>query len=79
MPGFIAKRLCPKLVFVRPDFAKYSAAAEETRAVFREYDPDFQVRAGPTQRRPPSAAGLAALWPVCMGPLQGPRSTGQYS
>eukprot|EP00873_Tetraselmis_striata_P034403 jgi/Tetstr1/454667/TSEL_041557.t1 len=43
MPGFIAKRLCPKLVFVRPDFAKYSAAAEETRAVFREYDPDFQA------------------------------------
>ncbi len=29
MPGFIAKKLCPDIVFVRPDFTKYTKAAEE--------------------------------------------------
>uniref|UniRef100_A0A061R8V8 DNA polymerase kappa n=1 Tax=Tetraselmis sp. GSL018 TaxID=582737 RepID=A0A061R8V8_9CHLO len=43
MPGFIARRLCPELVFVRPDFAKYRSAADETRAIFRELDPDFEA------------------------------------
>ncbi|KAF0719971.1 Aste57867_665 [Aphanomyces stellatus] len=41
MPGFIAKKLCPALVFVSPHFDKYTAVAEQTRAVFREYDPHF--------------------------------------
>lgn len=41
MPGFIAKRLCPDLTFVKPDFKKYTAAAEAVRAVLRRYDPDF--------------------------------------
>jgi DNA polymerase kappa len=31
MPGFIAMRLCPHLLFVKPDFQKYSAASEKTR------------------------------------------------
>lgn len=35
MPGFIAKRLCPDLVFVKPDFSKYVAASGKTREVFR--------------------------------------------
>jgi DNA polymerase kappa len=43
MPGFIALRLCPQLVFVAPDFEKYRAASEETRTVFRRYDPDFRA------------------------------------
>ncbi|GMH35231.1 hypothetical protein BSKO_03099 [Bryopsis sp. KO-2023] len=41
MPGFIAVKLCPHLVFVKPDFSKYRRASEATRAVFRSYDPDF--------------------------------------
>jgi DNA polymerase kappa len=41
MPGFIAKRLCPELVFVAPCFEKYTAAAEETRRVFATFDPEF--------------------------------------
>ena len=83
--GFIGRRLCPELVFAKPDFQKYSKAAQvsaaappwpvaivavrlvvvvtpistagntpradccspccfqETRAVFRRYDPDFQA------------------------------------
>ncbi|EOD08251.1 putative DNA repair protein DNA polymerase, kappa [Emiliania huxleyi CCMP1516] len=39
MPGFIGQALCRQLVFVRPDFAKYTAVAEVARAIFREYDP----------------------------------------
>jgi DNA polymerase kappa len=105
MPGFIAKKLCPELVFVHLHFDKvlaglfmppvagpgcaasrvctnsctrplpgrvqYREAAEQTRAVFREYDPHFSahsldeaylditdvVRRRPT-RAPPTPARL---------------------
>ena len=33
MPGFIALKLCPDLVFVAPDFAKYTAASQRVRWV----------------------------------------------
>ncbi len=46
MPGFIARRLCPQLVFVKPDFTKYTAASELTRAIFRDYDPEFEAGEG---------------------------------
>lgn len=42
-PGFIARRLCPDLVFVKADFSKYSKASSEVRAVFRDYDPDLDA------------------------------------
>jgi nucleotidyltransferase/DNA polymerase involved in DNA repair len=35
MPGFIGVRLCPELVFVRPNFEKYTAVSARTRDVFR--------------------------------------------
>ena len=41
MPGFIGKKLCPGLVFVPPDMAKYAAVADVTRRIFAEYDPHF--------------------------------------
>ena len=41
MPGFIARRLCPALVLVEPNFEKYTEAAEQTRVVFAQYDADF--------------------------------------
>ena len=41
MPGFIGKKLCPELVFVKPNFDKYAAVAEEIRSIFREYDVNF--------------------------------------
>jgi len=41
MPGFIAKKLCPHLVIVPTNMAKYAAVAEQVREVFKEYDPDF--------------------------------------
>ena len=31
MPGFIALKLCPQLLFVKTDFQKYVAASQETR------------------------------------------------
>jgi nucleotidyltransferase/DNA polymerase involved in DNA repair len=42
MPGFIGKKLCPELVFVRPNFEKYTAVAEIIRTIVREYDPNFK-------------------------------------
>lgn len=41
MPGFIAKKLCPELVFVRPNMRKYAAVGEVVRRVLREYDPSL--------------------------------------
>jgi DNA polymerase kappa len=41
MPGFIGRKLCPQLIFVPCSFDKYTAAAEETRAIFARFDPQF--------------------------------------
>lgn len=35
MPGYIALKLCPKLLIVEPSFEKYRAAAEKFHPVFR--------------------------------------------
>ncbi|KAA0162795.1 hypothetical protein FNF28_04552 [Cafeteria roenbergensis] len=39
MPGFIALKLCPSLVIVRPNYDKYKAAAKLAKQVFRRFDP----------------------------------------
>jgi DNA polymerase kappa len=31
MPGFIAKKLCPSLIFIEPNFDKYSAVSADVR------------------------------------------------
>ncbi|KAJ8506726.1 hypothetical protein OPV22_007612 [Ensete ventricosum] len=41
MPGFIACKLCPDLIFVPTNFEKYTYYSELTRNVFSKYDPDF--------------------------------------
>ncbi|KAL6517499.1 hypothetical protein OROMI_033200 [Orobanche minor] len=41
MPGFIARKLCPKLIFVPVDFKKYNYYSDLTRKVFQTYDPNF--------------------------------------
>uniref|UniRef100_A0A8C8TWS3 DNA polymerase kappa n=1 Tax=Peromyscus maniculatus bairdii TaxID=230844 RepID=A0A8C8TWS3_PERMB len=41
MPGFIAKRLCPQLIIVPPNFDKYRAVSKEVREILAEYDPNF--------------------------------------
>lgn len=44
MPGFIAKRLCPHLIFVKPHFEKYAYYSGLAREVLREYDPHLIAR-----------------------------------
>ncbi|RHN53241.1 putative DNA-directed DNA polymerase [Medicago truncatula] len=41
MPGFIARKLCPELIFVPVDFKKYTHYSDLTRKVFQRYDPNF--------------------------------------
>ncbi|XP_052621259.1 DNA polymerase kappa isoform X2 [Lactuca sativa] len=41
MPGFIASKLCPDLIFVPTDFKKYTYYSDLTRKVYHEYDPNF--------------------------------------
>ena len=43
MPGFIGRRLCPQLVFVKPCFSKYVKVAAATRAILADYDPEFEA------------------------------------
>ena len=43
MPGFIGLRLCPELVLVAPNFQKYQVVAEQTRSIFKEFDPEFEA------------------------------------
>ncbi|VEL19251.1 unnamed protein product [Protopolystoma xenopodis] len=37
MPGFIAKKLCPELTIVPPDFTKYTSISRQLRAILAEY------------------------------------------
>ena len=39
--GFIAKKLCPDLVIVPLNFAKYTEVSMVVREVFKEYDTNF--------------------------------------
>lgn len=41
MPGFIALKLCPNLVMVRPNFDKYRKYSKQVREILEEYDPNF--------------------------------------
>ncbi|CAN6544477.1 unnamed protein product [Malus baccata var. baccata] len=41
MPGFIARKLCPDLIFVPTDFEKYNHYSSLTRKVYQKYDPNF--------------------------------------
>ncbi|KAJ1209255.1 hypothetical protein NDU88_004633 [Pleurodeles waltl] len=41
MPGFIAKKLCPGLTIVPPNFDKYRDVSKQVREVLADYDPNF--------------------------------------
>ncbi|KAL0628071.1 DNA polymerase kappa [Plecturocebus cupreus] len=43
MPGFIAKRLCPQLIIVPPNFDKYRAVSKEVKEILADYDPSFMA------------------------------------
>lgn len=42
MAGFVAKKICPSLIMIKPNFEKYTAKAHEIREVFVDYDPRFE-------------------------------------
>ncbi|KDQ57446.1 hypothetical protein JAAARDRAFT_129936 [Jaapia argillacea MUCL 33604] len=41
MPGFIAKKLCPELIFVKMHFSRYSEMSDQVMSIFRQYDPNM--------------------------------------
>ena len=42
MASFVAKKLCPDLVLIPQNYKKYTAKAEEIRAILEKYDPQFE-------------------------------------
>lgn len=42
MASFVAKKLCPHLISLPPNFEKYTSKAQEIRAILAEYDPLFE-------------------------------------
>lgn len=42
MAGFVAMKLCPQLICLPLNFAKYTAKAQEVRAILADYDPRFE-------------------------------------
>ena len=42
MPGFIARKLCPQLVFVPCSFEKYREVSLVFKEIVEEYDPEFE-------------------------------------
>lgn len=57
MPGFIAKQLCPDLIFVTPHFEKYTEASRLAKQVMALFDPNVRDSA------PRSSAELMADLP----------------
>ncbi|KAH8119544.1 DNA/RNA polymerase [Phellopilus nigrolimitatus] len=43
MAGFVAKRLCPDLIFVPVNFQKISEQSAKVMAIFKQYDPNMIV------------------------------------
>src|SRR5262245_36076560 len=39
MPGAVARRLCPRAVFLPPDFTAYTAASQAIMSIFRDVTP----------------------------------------
>eukprot|EP00033_Pygsuia_biforma_P003382 GCRY01003705.1.p1 GENE.GCRY01003705.1~~GCRY01003705.1.p1 ORF type:complete len:724 (+),score=168.70 GCRY01003705.1:161-2332(+) len=43
MAGFIAKKLCPDLVFLPHNFQLYRSVADQVQEIFVQFDPDFEA------------------------------------
>lgn len=43
MPGFIAKKLCPSLVLIKPNMEKYREASGQLENVLAEYDANYRM------------------------------------
>lgn len=42
MPGFVGKKLCPDLVFIKPNYKLYKEFSEKFKHVVEEYDPELE-------------------------------------
>lgn len=41
MPGYIARKLCPDLIFVKLNMSRYINVSKQIMAIFRQYDPNM--------------------------------------
>jgi len=42
MPGFIAQKLCPDLIFVDINFKKYNEVSKVFKSILEDYDPNYE-------------------------------------
>ena len=42
IPTFIAKKLCPEIILIPPDFTKYKKFSNIFRDILRKYDPELE-------------------------------------
>ena len=42
MPGFIGRKLCPQLVFVKPNYVKYRQVSDDFKRILQLYDPKLE-------------------------------------
>jgi DNA polymerase kappa len=42
LPGFIGKKLCADLVFVKPNYSLYKQKSDSFKNVLEAYDPDLE-------------------------------------
>ena len=38
MPGFIGKKLCPDLIFIKPNYIKYRRVSDRMKKILSKYD-----------------------------------------
>jgi nucleotidyltransferase/DNA polymerase involved in DNA repair len=43
LPGFIGRKLCPDLIFVRPDLERYKLVTEQIKNLLKDYDSGVEV------------------------------------
>ncbi len=42
MPGFVGKKICPELVFIKPNYKLYRSISDKFKSVIEEFDPDME-------------------------------------
>ena len=43
VPSFIGKKLCPDIIFIKPDFNKYRKASEEFKSAIKPFDENLET------------------------------------
>lgn len=42
MPGFVGKKICPDLIFIKPNYKLYRQISDKFKSVIEEFDPDLE-------------------------------------